>query len=107
MKLKLDLHEIYNKGGQIDRARRNIIDEAVRTKAPLVESIPRQGVRPTQEARAAVPATAGDQVTYHRVEKDKDNFERGLRALPLEIINRPTVVPRHLEYAAFPVTESA
>ena len=30
MKLKLDLHDIYNRGQDIDRALRDIIDEAVR-----------------------------------------------------------------------------
>ena len=32
MKLKLDLHEIYNRGQDIDRALRAVIDEAVRTR---------------------------------------------------------------------------
>ena len=40
MKLKLDLHDIYNRGGDIDRALRAIINEAVATKAPLLEIIP-------------------------------------------------------------------
>ncbi len=43
MKLKLDLHDIYNRGGDIDRALRSIIDEAVAKKAPLVEIIPGKG----------------------------------------------------------------
>jgi DNA-nicking Smr family endonuclease len=43
MKLKLDLHEVYNRGQDIDRALRDIIDEAVRKKAPLVEIIPGKG----------------------------------------------------------------
>jgi hypothetical protein len=30
MKLKLDLHDVYNRGDEIDRALRSIIDEAVR-----------------------------------------------------------------------------
>ena len=33
MKLKLDLHDIYNRGGDIDRALRSIINQAVATKA--------------------------------------------------------------------------
>ena len=40
MKLKLDLHDIYNRGQDIDRALRAIIDEAEAKKAPLVEIIP-------------------------------------------------------------------
>jgi DNA-nicking Smr family endonuclease len=43
MKLKLDLHEIYNRGSDIDQALRDIIDEAVRKKATLVEIIPGKG----------------------------------------------------------------
>ena len=39
MKLKLDLHDIYNRGGDIDRTLREVIDEAVTKKAPLVEII--------------------------------------------------------------------
>ena len=43
MKLKLDLHDIYNQGADIDRALRAIIDEAVAKQAPLVEIIPGKG----------------------------------------------------------------
>ncbi len=43
MKLKLDLHDIYNHGRDIDRALQDIIDEAVRIKAPVVEIIPGKG----------------------------------------------------------------
>jgi Smr domain len=43
MKLKLDLHDIYNRGGSIDRALRAIINETVATKAQLVEIIPGKG----------------------------------------------------------------
>jgi hypothetical protein len=43
MKLRLDLHDIYNRGGDIDRALRAIINEAVTTKAPLVEIISGKG----------------------------------------------------------------
>ena len=43
MKLTLDLHDIYNRNGDIDRALRDIIEEAVAKKAPLVEIIPGKG----------------------------------------------------------------
>ena len=43
MKLKLDLHEVYNRGQDIDRALEAIINEAVAKKAPLVEIIPGKG----------------------------------------------------------------
>ena len=43
MKLTLDLHDIYNRGGDIDRALAAIIDEAEAKKARLVEIIPGKG----------------------------------------------------------------
>jgi hypothetical protein len=43
MKLKLDLHDIYNRGADIDRAVRAIIDETAAKHAPLVEIIPGKG----------------------------------------------------------------
>ena len=43
MKLKLDLHDIYNRGQDIDRALQAIIDEAEAKKAPLIEIIPGKG----------------------------------------------------------------
>jgi hypothetical protein len=43
VKLVLDLHDIYNRGQDIDRALRSVIDEAVAKKAPLVEIIPGKG----------------------------------------------------------------
>ena len=39
-KLKLDLHDIYNKGDQIDLALRGMLDEAARIKASQLEIIP-------------------------------------------------------------------
>lgn len=43
VKLNLDLHDIYNRGDEIERALRAIIEEAIEKKAPLVEIIPRKG----------------------------------------------------------------
>ena len=40
MKLKLDLHDIYNRGQDIDRALQAIIDEAVETGAAIVGIVP-------------------------------------------------------------------
>ncbi|OFX54864.1 MAG: DNA mismatch repair protein MutS [Bacteroidetes bacterium GWA2_30_7] len=41
--LKLDLHEIFNKGKKIDDALNSIIEEAIDKKIPLVEIIPGKG----------------------------------------------------------------
>jgi DNA-nicking Smr family endonuclease len=43
MKLHLDLHDIYNHGGEIDKALEDIIHQAVAKKASSVEIIPGKG----------------------------------------------------------------
>ena len=42
-KLKLDLHDIYNKGWLIDKALNDIIEEAIDKKIKEVEIIPGKG----------------------------------------------------------------
>ncbi len=42
-KLKIDLHDIYNKGDMIDKELHRIIHEAVAKKITLVEIIPGKG----------------------------------------------------------------
>ncbi len=76
MKLKLDLHDIYNRGQDIDRALRGIIDEAVRTKAPLVEIIPGKGSGQLKKHVLRFLEQKEIKVLYHRVEKDAKNFGR-------------------------------
>ena len=44
MKLKLDLHDVYNRHEDIDRALRAVIEEALEKKAELVEIIPGKGL---------------------------------------------------------------
>lgn len=39
-KLKLDLHDIYNRGDQIDKELNRIVEEALERKIELVEIIP-------------------------------------------------------------------
>ena len=76
VKLKLDLHDIYNRGGEIDRALRAIIDEAVTKKAPLVEIIPGKGSGQLKKHVLRFLERKDVKALYHRVEKDKDNFGR-------------------------------
>ena len=76
MKLKLDLHDIYNRGGEIDSALREIIDEAVRKKAPLVEIIPGKGSGQLKKRVLRFLDQKEIKALYHRVEKDSDNFGR-------------------------------
>jgi DNA-nicking Smr family endonuclease len=76
MKLKLDLHDIYNRGGDIDRALRAIIDEAVAKKAPVVEIIPGKGSGQLKKRVLRFLDQKEIKALYHRVEKDSRNFGR-------------------------------
>jgi dsDNA-specific endonuclease/ATPase MutS2 len=76
MKLKLDLHDIYNRGQDIDRALRDIIDEAARKKAPLVEIIPGKGSGQLKKHVLRFLQQKEIKARYHRVEKDSKNWGR-------------------------------
>lgn len=76
MKLKLDLHDIYNRGSDIDAALKGIIDEAVRVKASEVEIIPGKGSGQLKKRVLRYLAQDDVKVLYHRVEKDSKNFGR-------------------------------
>jgi DNA-nicking Smr family endonuclease len=76
MKLKLDLHEVYNRSGDIDRALRGIIAEAVEKKAALVEIIPGKGSGQLKKRVLRFLDQKEIKALYHRVEKDSHNFGR-------------------------------
>jgi DNA-nicking Smr family endonuclease len=76
VKLKLDLHEIYNKGDEIDRALRGIIDEAVAKKAKVVEIIPGKGSGQLKKRVLRFLDQREIKALYHRIDKDSNNFGR-------------------------------
>jgi DNA-nicking Smr family endonuclease len=76
VKLKLDLHDIFNKGDQIDRALRGIVDEAIEKKATLVEIIPGKGSGALKKKVLRFLDQKEIKQLYHRVEKDGDNWGR-------------------------------
>lgn len=76
MKLKLDLHDIYNRGIDIDRALNDIIEEATAKKAPLVEIIPGKGSGALKKRVLRFLDKPQIKAQYHRVEKDSKNFGR-------------------------------
>lgn len=76
MQLKLDLHDIYNKSRDLDRALRDIIDEAERTKAKKVEIIPGKGSGALKKRVLRFLDRKDIKARYHRVEKDSKNFGR-------------------------------
>lgn len=76
VKLKLDLHDIYNRGDEIERALHALFDEAKATKAPLVEIIPGKGSGQLKKRVLRFLDRKDIKALYHRVEKDADNFGR-------------------------------
>jgi DNA-nicking Smr family endonuclease len=76
VKLKLDLHDIYNRGDEIERALQGIIDEAVAKKAPLIEIIPGKGSGQLKKRVLRFLDRKDIKALYHRVEKDSNNFGR-------------------------------
>jgi dsDNA-specific endonuclease/ATPase MutS2 len=76
VKLVLDLHDIYNRGDDIDRALRGIIDEALAKKAKTVEIIPGKGSGQLKKRVLRFLDTKEIKPLYHRVEKDSKNFGR-------------------------------
>jgi len=76
VKLKLDLHEVYNRGDDIERALRKVIEEAVRTKATVVEIIPGKGSGQLKKRVLRFLDQKDVKAQYHRVEKDSRNFGR-------------------------------
>ena len=76
MKLTLDLHDVYNRGSDIERALRAVIDDAVAKKARLVEIIPGKGSGQLKKRVLRFLDQKEIKALYHRVEKDRDNFGR-------------------------------
>ena len=75
-KLKLDLHDIYNRGGQIDTELNRIVQEAIDKKIDLVEIIPGKGSGQLKKKVLRFLNQSHIRQLYHRVEKDDKNFGR-------------------------------
>jgi DNA-nicking Smr family endonuclease len=76
VKLKLDLHDIFNRGQDIERALNAIMAEAVQKKATLVEIIPGKGSGQLKKRVLRFLDQKEVKALYHRVEKDSKNFGR-------------------------------
>jgi hypothetical protein len=76
MKLKLDLHDIYNRGVDIERALNDIMRQAIEKKAPMVEIIPGKGSGQLKKRVLRFLDQKEIKALYHRVEKDSKNFGR-------------------------------
>ncbi|MCX5782557.1 MAG: Smr/MutS family protein [Elusimicrobia bacterium] len=75
-KLKLDLHEIFRKGGEIEAALSRVIGEAVEKRIALVEIISGKGSGQLKKHVLRFLAKPEIKSLYHRIEKDDKNFGR-------------------------------
>ena len=75
-KLKLDLHEIFNKGQKIEDALNNIMKEAVERRIDIVEIIPGKGSGQLKKAVIRFLEQKHIKQMYHRIDKDSKNFGR-------------------------------
>jgi DNA-nicking Smr family endonuclease len=73
-KLVLDLHEIFNKDYKIDKALKEIMEEAVERKVDWVEIIPGKGSGQLKKKVLRFLDQKEIKQLYQRVEKDRDNF---------------------------------
>ncbi len=75
-KLKLDLHDIYNKGLKIDSELERVMTEAVEKRIPMVEIIPGKGSGQLKKHVLRYLRQPQVKHLYHRIEKDDKNFGR-------------------------------
>ena len=75
-KLKLDLHDIYNRSDQIDAELNRVIEEAIDRKIELVEIIPGKGSGQLKKKVLRFLNQKHIKQLYQRVEKDDKNFGR-------------------------------
>ena len=75
-KLKLDLHDIYNRGDQIEAKLNSILQEAIDKRINLVEIIPGKGSGQLKKKVLRFLNQGHIKKLYHRVEKDDKNFGR-------------------------------
>jgi DNA-nicking Smr family endonuclease len=75
-KLKLDLHDIYNRGDKIEAELNRVMQEAVEKRIKLVEIIPGKGSGQLKKRVLRFLNQPDVRKMYHRVEKDSKNFGR-------------------------------
>jgi len=74
--LKLDLHDIYNRGDRIDAELNRIMEEAIDKRIELVEIIPGKGSGQLKKKVLRFLNQGHIKKLYHRVEKDDKNSGR-------------------------------
>lgn len=74
--LKLDLHDIYNRGRAIESELQRVIDEAVAKRIKTVEIIPGKGSGQLKKTVIRFLQRPDIKRKYHRIEKDGKNWGR-------------------------------
>ncbi|MEO8734628.1 MAG: Smr/MutS family protein [Flavobacteriales bacterium] len=72
----LDLHDIFNKGKEIDRALDEAMEYCVDRRIPLLEIIPGKGSGQLKKKVLRYLQQPQVKKLYHRIDKDSDNFGR-------------------------------
>ncbi|MEW5895185.1 MAG: Smr/MutS family protein [Candidatus Omnitrophota bacterium] len=75
-KIKLDLHEIFNKGKTIDAELERVMNEAVDKKIDEIEIIPGKGSGQLKKHVLRFLDQKHIRKMYHRIDKDSKNFGR-------------------------------
>jgi DNA-nicking Smr family endonuclease len=75
-KLKLDLHDIFNKGTLIDQALNDAIEECCDSKIGTLEIIPGKGSGQLKKKVLRFLDQKSVKQKYHRIDKDSKNHGR-------------------------------
>ncbi|MFH1837111.1 MAG: Smr/MutS family protein [Candidatus Omnitrophota bacterium] len=75
-KIKLDLHDIFNKGNAIEAELNRVINEAVDKGITLVEIIPGKGSGQLKKRVLRFLEQKHIRQLYHRMDKDSKNWGR-------------------------------
>lgn len=75
-KIKVDLHDIYNRGKKIEDALQDAMDDAVSKRISLVEIIPGKGSGQLKKTVLRFLQRPEIKRMYHRIDKDSKNFGR-------------------------------
>lgn len=76
VRLKLDLHDVYNRGDLVDAALARVMDEAERKRVKTVEIITGKGSGALKKRVPRYLQRPDIKARYHRVEKDAGNHGR-------------------------------
>lgn len=101
MKLKLDLHPIYNDSAKIEAAMQSIIDQAIEDRITEVEIIPGKGSGQLKKTVIRFLDRPEIKAKYHRIEKDGDNWGRLFVHFRWERIQQEKAVKAPRETATF------